>query len=474
MTLADFKTSIQIAAGDGSLQAGVIGDGVMIPGLNGDVPLVYADYVASGRALRQVEDFISSQVLPFYANSHTEASYCGSYVTRMRRQARAEIARLTGAMQADTVIFAGSGATAGLNRLVSLLGVAEAQDPVVFIGPYEHHSNILPWRESKARVVEIPEAAEGGVDMEALHRALADHADSDLKIGSFSAASNVTGILTDPDPISRLLHAHGALAIWDYAGGAPYLPIDMGGNGAARKDAVVVSPHKFPGGPGASGVLIVNSQVVRRRCPSWPGGGTVSFVSPWSHDYSEDLAAREEAGTPNVIGDIRAALVFLVKEAVGQAEIEAKEAHFTAMARAGWDDNPHLNLLGSASAERLPIFSFLVTGASGAPVHQQLFTRMLSDIYGIQARGGCACAGPYAHRLLGIDHAASEALFADLKAGKEMRKPGWVRLNFSYLMSDDTARYIIDSVNELARNAEEMAQQYSVDQSTARFKALVA
>jgi len=474
MTLADFKTSIQTAARDGSLQAGVIGDGVMIPGLNGDVPLVYADYVASGRALRQVEDFITAQVLPFYANSHTEASYCGSYVTRMRRQARAEIARVTGALEDDTVIFAGSGATAGLNRLVSLLGIEDADRPVVFLGPYEHHSNILPWRESKAKVVEIPEAAEGGVDMDALHQALTDHADSDLKIGSFSAASNVTGIVTDTDPISRLLHAHGALSIWDYAGGAPYLPIDMGGHGASRKDAVVVSPHKFPGGPGASGVLIVNTEVVRRRCPSWPGGGTVSFVSPWAHEYSDDLAAREEAGTPNVIGDIRAALVFLVKEAVGEAEIAAREAHFTAMARAGWADNPYLTLLGHATAERLPIFSFLVTGASGDPVHQQLFTRMLSDIYGIQARGGCACAGPYAHHLLEIDRDASDALFADLQAGKEMRKPGWVRLNFSYLMSDETAQYIIDSVNELSRSAEDMATQYSVDQSTARFKARAA
>ena len=394
MTLADFKTSIQTAARDGSLQAGVIGDGVMIPGLNGDVPLVYADYVASGRALRQVEDFVATQLLPFYANSHTEASYCGSYVTRMRRQARAEIARVTGAMEQDTVIFAGSGATAGLNRLVSLLGIEDAEHPVVFLGPYEHHSNILPWRESKAKVVEIPEAPEGGIDLDALHLALKEHADSDLKIGSFSAASNVTGIVTDPDPVSLLLQAHGALAVWDYAGGAPYLPIDMGGNGAARKDAVVISPHKFPGGPGASGVLIVNREVVRRRCPSWPGGGTVSFVSPWGHDYSDDLAAREEAGTPNVIGDIRAALAFLVKEAVGEVEIAKKEAHFTAMARQGWAGNPHLNLLGHATAHRLPIFSFLVTGASGAPVHQQLFTRMLSDIYGIQARGGCACSGP--------------------------------------------------------------------------------
>ncbi|MGR3760051.1 aminotransferase class V-fold PLP-dependent enzyme [Roseobacteraceae bacterium NS-SX3] len=474
MTLETFKHSITQSARDGSLAAGVIGEGVMIPGLDGEVPLVYADYVASGRALRQVEDFIAAEVLPFYANSHTEASYCGAHMTRLRREARSEIARLTGACAGDAVIFTGSGATAGLNRLVSLLGVNEAQKPVIFIGPYEHHSNILPWRESKAQVVEIPEAPEGGADLAALEAALEAHADSDLKIGSFSAASNVTGIVTDPDPVSRLLHEHGALAVWDYAGAGPYLPIDMGASGAARKDAVVVSPHKFPGGPGASGALVVNTAAVRRRCPSWPGGGTVSFVSPWRHEYSENLAAREEAGTPNVIGDIRAALAFLVKDAVGAAEIAAKEARFTAMAREGWVGNPHLRILGHETAHRLPIFSFTVTGASGRPVHQQLFTRMLSDVCGIQARGGCACAGPYAHRLLGISKEESEALFARLNGGEELEKPGWVRLNFSYLMSDDTARYIIRSVAELAERAEGLAARYQADPATARFQASAA
>jgi len=434
------------------------------------VPLVYADYVASGRALRQVEDFVAERVLPFYANSHTEASYCGSYITRLRAEARAAIARLVGAKEDDAVIFTGSGATAGLNRLVSLWGVNEADRPVVFIGPYEHHSNILPGRESRAEVIEIAEAPGGGVDLDDLRARLEAHAGSDLKIGAFSAASNVTGVLTDPDPVARLLHAHGALSVWDYAGGGPYLPIDMGGNGAARKDAVVVSPHKFPGGPGASGVLVVNGATVRRRAPSWPGGGTVSFVSPWDHSYSADLAAREEAGTPNVIGDIRAALAFLVKDAVGEAEIAAREAQFVALAWSAWGRNPQIEILGRRAAPRLPIFSFRVTGPDGAPVHQQLFTRMLSDIYGIQARGGCACAGPYAHRLLGIGRAESEALHADLRAGKELLKPGWVRLNFSYMMDETTVRYVLDSVAELAARAPQYAALYEVDPATARFR----
>ncbi|SLN27192.1 putative cysteine desulfurase [Pseudoruegeria aquimaris] len=470
MTLSQFHHSLETPGLLGELRAGLIGEGAMIPGLNGDVPLVYADYVASGRALRQVEEFIASTVLPFYANSHTEASYCGGYMTRMRREARAEIARITGAGPDCAVIFTGSGATAGLNRLVSLFGVAQARKAVVFIGPYEHHSNILPWRESGAEVVEIPEAPEGGPDLAALAEALRAHAEADLRIGAFSAASNVTGIITDPDPVTRLLKAHGALAVWDYAGAGPYLPITMGADAATAKDAVVVSPHKFPGGPGASGVLILRKSAVRRRAPSWPGGGTVSFVSPWDHAYSEDLATREEAGTPNVIGDIRAALAFLVKEAVGEDVIAERECAYNAMALEGWKDNPRLTLLGVDKPHRLPIFSFLVRDAQGAPVHQQLFTRMLSDVCGIQARGGCACAGPYAHRLLGIDRAASEALFSDLQAGRELRKPGWVRLNFSYLMAPDTVRYVIDSVNALTLRAAELAPLYAADPATARFR----
>lgn len=471
MPLTRFRTQLNATTHD-DLRAGLIGEGARIPGLLGDVPLVYADYVASGRALRQVEEFVANDVLPFYANSHTEASYCGAYMTRLRNAARGEIVRITGAGPRDAVIFAGAGATAGLNRLVSLFDIENARDPVVLIGPYEHHSNILPWRESKARVIEIPEGQDGGPDLGALAGALAECRGADLVIGSFSAASNVTGIITDTGPVTAMLKAAGALAVWDYAGAGPYLPIAMAEKDGHRKDAIVVSPHKFPGGPGASGVLIVNRDAVRRDRPSSPGGGTVSFVSPWRQDYSEDLETREEAGTPNILGDIRAALAFLVKDAVGDDAIARAEARWNAMAQQAWGQNPHLTLLGAGSAHRLPIFSFLVRDGEGRPVHQQLFTRMLSDLYGIQARGGCACAGPYAHRLLGIDHAGSETLRADLAAGRELRKPGWVRLNFSYLMDEATVRYIIDSVSALGRDTTRWADRYAADPATARFRAV--
>ncbi|RVT85256.1 aminotransferase class V-fold PLP-dependent enzyme [Rhodobacteraceae bacterium CCMM004] len=458
-----------------ALRSGLIGNGAVFDGPFGPRRLLYADWIASGRALTQVEDFVRESVLPFYANSHSEASHCGRASTRLREAARAEIGRITGCGGDTHVIFAGSGATAGINRVVGLLDIAgrtaAGQRTTVLIGPYEHHSNILPWRESGAEVVELPELPGGGVDLAALDAAL-DAADADLVVGAFSACSNVTGILTDVDAVTRRLKAHGALAVWDYAGGGAYLPIEMGPPGPAAKDAVVLSPHKFPGGPGASGVLLARDTVVRRRTPTAPGGGTVTFVSPWDHDYADDVARREEGGTPNVIGDIRAALAFLVKEAVGVETIHARDAALRARAVAVLTGHPRVELFGAdATAPALPFLSFRIGDGQGGHIHHQLVTRLLSDRWGIQARGGCACAGPYGHRLLGIDSAGSGALRERIAAGDELAKPGWVRLSLNYLHDDDEAERILTAICSLADRGTELARPYTADPATARFSA---
>jgi len=472
--LTDFRDSLDREDIVEFLRAGLIGDGIEIDGGFGPRRLIYADYVASGRALRPVESFVMEQVLPFYANSHTEASFCGATMTRMREEARRSIATLVGAGPDGHVVFCGSGATSGLNRIAGLLclrdRVRAGQRIVILHGPYEHHSNILPWRETGAEIVEIAEAEEGGPDLAALDGALAAAKGADLIVGCFSAASNVTGILTDTDRATRLLKAAGALAVWDYAAAGPYIAIDLG-QGDAAKDAIVLSPHKFPGGPGASGLLILRDSIVQRDSPTLPGGGSVSFVSPWGHVYSRRVEAREEAGTPNVVGDIRAALVMLVKDAVGAGRIMAGEHALRSRALARWAAVPQIRLLGQKPcAQALPIFSFQIVDGQGGLVHQQLVTRMLSDLYGVQARGGCACAGPYAHRLLGIDRASSDALLARLNAGEEGEKPGWVRLNLSYLHSDAQVDAILDAVAELAVQAPKLAALYVGDARTARFR----
>lgn len=371
------------------------------------------------------------------------------------------------------VVFTGSGATGGLNRLVGLLGVDKPPQsksrPVVLIGPYEHHSNILPWRDSGAEIIEISEASEGGPDLEVLEEALAACAGR-LTVGTFSAASNVTGIVTDVQKVTKILKSHGAISVWDYAGGGPYLPIDMGVDTDAEIDAIVISPHKFIGGPGASGVMIIRKDIVVRKTPTLPGGGTVSFVSPWAHDYSPDVTAREEAGTPNVIGDLRAALCFLVKDAIGHEVMSQKLEGFRQRALATWVNTPGLQIMGNQNARHvLPIFSFRVVDPNGGHIHQQLFTRMLSDLHGVQARGGCACAGPYAHRLLGINPTKSEELRRAIHEGREIEKPGWTRLGFSVLMTDKKVEKIIEAVDHLVKNPNSNCAAYQVDESTARF-----
>lgn len=462
MILDRFKKSLETGDTVARLRAGLIGEGAAIETPFGVQKLVYADYTASGRALRQVEDFVAEHVLPFYANSHTQSSFCGAYTTGLREEARATIAAHMNAGPECAVIFAGSGATGAVNRLVALCGVAASAreneiPPVVFIGPYEHHSNILPWRESGARVVEVDEARGGGPDLGQLEELLTKYADSPMLIGSFSAASNVTGILSDVDGVTRILKRHGALAFWDYAGGGPYLDMDMKPGAGLEKDAIFLSPHKFPGGPGASGLLVVRQSAVRATRPTWPGGGSVAYVSPWAHDYLSSVIEREEAGTPNVIGDIRAALVFVVKAAIGCDFIARRDAQLCERAMQVWRDNPRIKPLGVPGADRLPIISFLVRNRDGGFVHHEAFTRILSERAGIQARGGCACAGPYGHRLLGVGRAQSEQIRAAVLGGDDSQKPGWIRLNFGYLMDDATAAFIVRSVDDLARRIDTLA-----------------
>lgn len=469
--LHGFRESLSGGNTIAALQAGLVGQNARIEGPFGTKPLVYADYVASGRALMQVERFVLEEVLPYYANSHTEASYCGGFMTRLRREARAAIGTCCGAGKEHAVIFAGSGATAGINRLVKLLGVADAvaqgKRVRIIIGPYEHHSNILPWRESGAEVIEICEAATGGPDLAELDAAL--KVGADLTVCAFSAASNVTGIITDVAAVTRKIKAAGAKAVWDYAGAGPYMPIAMSPAFGAELDAVVVSPHKFIGGPGSSGVLIVRRDAVVTRKPSWPGGGTVKFVSPDGHDYSDSLEAREEAGTPNVVGDIRAALAFLVKDALGAEAMQARNAELTRRAMSAWRGIDGLELLGALEPQRLPIFSFRVSNGRGGHVHQQLVTRMLSDRFGIQARGGCACAGPYVHRLLSIDAEQSRRMRQAILDGEEIKKPGFTRLNFSVLLPEEKVKFILEAVAQIAADAAQYEPRYDFDASRAIF-----
>ena len=286
----------------------------------------------------------------------------------------------------------------------------------------------------------IPEDHDGHIDAARLEAELIRHHDRPLRIGSFSAASNVTGIVTDTHAISDLLHRHGALSFWDFAAAAPYVEIEMYGRCTAHpkayKDAIFLSPHKFVGGPGTPGVLVIRRELLRNRVPTVPGGGTVDYVNERDHRYLSDPAHREEGGTPAIIESIRAGLVFQLKQSVGTDVIRAHEERFLHRAVQAWQANPNIQILGNIDAERLSILSFVVRRPEGRYLHHNFVVSVLNDLFGIQSRGGCSCAGPYGHRLLGIDLEQSHRFEQEIVAGCEGIKPGWVRVSFNYFISE--------------------------------------
>jgi selenocysteine lyase/cysteine desulfurase len=455
------------------IRESLIGDDAVLDGPFGPRRLVYADHTASGRPLGFVEDLIRAEVLPLYANTHTEASLTGLRTTQLREDARRIVHRAVGGGPDDIVVFCGSGATGAIDRLIRILELDARTRPVVFVGPFEHHSNELPWRESAADVVVIREDAEGGFDLEHLREELERHAARPFKVGSFSAASNVTGILTDTDAVSILLHRYGALACWDCAAAAPHLPLDMNpapdaeDGELAYKDAVFISPHKLPGGPGTPGVLVAKRHLFGNDVPAVPGGGTILYVTADHQTYFPDPAVREEGGTPAIVESIRAGLAFRAHEEVGAEAIRDIEEDVVERALDTWTRNPGLLLLGSTELPRVPIVSFGIRyPRPAAPVgmlHPNFVVALLNDLFGIQARNGCFCAGPYVHRLVDFDLETSAAHEAEVARGFLGIKLGFVRLSFAYYMTEAVSDYVIAAVDFLAEHAWKFLPLYRFD-----------
>ncbi|XP_044327818.1 probable cysteine desulfurase [Triticum aestivum] len=491
------------------LRSQLIGKDVEFDTPFGRRALTYADQTASGRSLSYIEDYLVKQVLPFYGNTHTDDSHVGSKTTRLVHKAARYIKRCMGAGPGDALIFCGAGTTAAIKRLQEIIGVAlpsvemrnrlsaqlRAEERwVVFVGPYEHHTNLLSWRQSLAEVVEVGVDAEGLVDVAALRRALGspEYAGRPM-LGSFSACSNVTGVMTDTREIARVLHQHGAFACFDFAASGPYVKIDMKSGETDGYDAVFLSPHKFVGGPGTPGILLMNKSLYKLNSqpPSTCGGGTVAYVNGFNEEdtlYYDDIEEREDAGTPPILQKIRASLAFWVKEYVGYDTMDLRERVFSEMAMKRLVHNPNVMVLGNTSAHRIPIFSFLIFPSvtmkekpfddfgepscdkqletmkhKQLPLHGRFVTRLLNDIFGIQARGGCACAGPYGHTLLNVDNELSLRIRSAVLEGYSGLKPGWTRLSFSYYLSKEEFKFILSAIEFIATYGHRFLSLYKFD-----------
>jgi selenocysteine lyase/cysteine desulfurase len=438
--------------------------------------LCHADLTATGRFLGFIEAWIN-RLRPYYANSHTVISTTGKLMTTLREEARDVIRRTCGAGKDDVVLFCGAGATAAVNKLVNLLGFSAPETPwvsrpslppvarpLVLVGPYEHHSNELPWAESIAEVIPIEETPAGTIDLAALEARLVEAraARRPLIVGSFSAASNVTGVISDVRGIARVLHRHGALAFFDFAASGPYVPIDMHpADPDERLDAVFISTHKFIGGPQGSGILIANRGCFRKTVPERPGGGTVDYVSYFhgQHhvDYSQRLDEREEGGTPHIIGDIRAGAAFLVKELMDPAQMMQHETEMAAAALARLARHPRIRLLGPRDLPRLPILSFNMEG-----LHHDFVSTLLDHLFGIQNRAGCACAGPYGHRLLSVTHDQSLSFRRWIRKGILGIKPGWTRITLPVYASPEDVDFILTAVEFVADHGDAFLPAYEL------------
>jgi selenocysteine lyase/cysteine desulfurase len=445
------------------------GNNYIFSGPFGDRYLTYADYIASGQPLKFIEEYIQSIVLPTYANTHTEASFTGLQTSHYREEARALVKASVNAGENDVVIFNGSGSTGAIDLLYRKLQQfyqEEENKPVVFIGPYEHHSNVLPWREGEFDLIEVPINQQGNVDLEFLENKLAEFHGKKPLIGSFSAASNVTGVLAPVKDITRILKKYDALSFWDYAGAAPYMQIDMNPEGEDAKDALFISPHKLIGGPGTPGVLVVKKALFEKGLPVVTGGGTVHFVTKTQQRYFEDIEVREEAGTPGIIESIRAGMAFKLKDTVGAKNIEKLEEAYIKRAISQFAEHPNIYVLGSLEEPRLGFLAFHIR-FNGRFLHHNFVVALLNDLFGIQSRGGCSCAGPYGHDLLDLSEEKSQGYMVELSTGNTGSKPGWVRLNFNYFIPEEEFQFIVNSLIWISEHGWKLMNAYSFDEDEA-------
>lgn len=445
----------------------------------GKQKIIYLDWTASGRLYEPVEKSIFESFGPFVGNTHSESTITGGLMTHAYHHAHAIIKRHVHAGDDDVLLFAGTGMTGAMNKFQRILGLktpeqwrknlafAPDEKPIVFITHMEHHSNQTTWYETIADVGIIPACENGLVDPESLRILLKKYASRKMKIGSFTAASNVTGIATPYHRLARVMHEHDGIAIVDFAASAPYIKMDMHPADPMEKlDAILFSPHKFLGGPGSPGVLIFDKQLYTLESPDQPGGGTVLWTNPWGESrFSPDIQIREDGGTPGFLQAIKASLAVQLKEEMGIEHIAAREEELRQLMFAKLRHIPGLLLLANHIEDRLPIFSFYFDH-----IHYNLVVKLLNDRFGIQTRGGCSCAGTYGHYLLHVDRRHSRRITDKIDSGDFSEKPGWVRISLHPTTTNEEVSFAAGALRQIEKNILSWQEDYIYDRHTNEYR----
>lgn len=457
----------------------IIGVGHEFLSAYGKQNLLYADWIASGRLYGPIEDIMRNEVGPMIANTHSFSSHTGKASTYAYQYARNLIKKHVNADDNDILITTGTGMTAALAKLQRIMGLRsmdnilnvklyyENERPVVFITHMEHHSNQVPWYETIADVVVLAAGQNGLVDANELSKALEKYAHRELKIGSFTACSNVTGIITPYHKLAKIMHQYGGYCFVDFAASAPYVKIDMHPeNPDEQLDAIFFSPHKFLGGPGTCGVLVFNEKLYQANYPDNPGGGNVKWTNPWGgYAYNDSVEVKEDGGTPGFLQVIRTALCFELKTQMGIENIKNREIQLVHLCFNELQKIEGLKILGDNAVERIGCVSFTIEN-----IHYNLIIRILNDRFGIQARGGWSCASTYAHSLFNIDDEKSAVIAKGIADKNLTNKPGWVRLSLHPTMTNEELLFICNAIKEVANNYLDWQKPYKYNSNNNEFE----
>lgn len=438
----------------------------------GQKEMLYADWTASGRLYRPIEEKFLNEIGPFVANTHTETSTSGAAMTKAYHEAKHIVKKHVNADANDVLIAVGTGMTGAINKFQRILGlkvpeaakpytdIPDELKPVVFISHMEHHSNQTSWLETIAKVEVIPCDETGLMCFKSLDVLLKKYKKRPIKIAAITACSNVTGIKTEFHKVAKIMHQNNGLCFVDFACSAPYVDINMHPKDEEEYlDAITFSPHKFLGGPGSSGILIFNKKLYKNLVPDNPGGGTVAYTNPWGdHDYIEDIESREDGGTPGFLQTIKVALAIKLKEEMGVENILQREHEISSRVFEKLSKIENLHLLAGEHKNRLGVFSFYIDQA-----HYNLIVKLLNDRYGIQTRGGCSCAGTYGHFLLHVNKKTSRAIEKKILKGFLNERPGWVRMSIHPTMTNVEIDFICEAIMDVSNNFEAWSEDYNFD-----------